>query len=153
MPKQPAQAEVVTLEPAEEMKLLRGLRDLVGERWGYFLGRRLKQSEMNEATKEERKAVNELRKKITGENLEELITNGDIASYQTCLKDIKTAREKVSKKAKPFRDKIAPLNKAQRYLDSVAIPDALKEVGTPVAPRFSLSSWIEKAIAAEKQKK
>jgi len=35
----------------------------------------------------------------------------------------------------------------------VAIPDALKELGTPITPRFSLSKWIGDAIASAKKKK
>lgn len=137
-------------EAQQEWKLLRGFRDLVGERWGYFIGRRITQEEMNEATKEERKAVTEIRKAITGENLEQLITEGDISTYKEKQKAIKEAREVVSKKAEPFREKIAPLRKAQKYLDTVAIPDSLKELGTPVEPAFKLSEWIEKTLKAEK---
>lgn len=150
MPKQPTQVEVPEVELPEEIQqeltLLRGFRDLAGERWGYFLGRRLTQSEMNDATKTEREAVREIRKGITGENLEKLITDGDIVTFQKHLKELNEAREVVSKKAKPFRAKISPLRKAQNYLDMVAIPDALKELGSPVQPRFSLSKWITDAM-------
>ena len=138
-------------EIQQEVKLLRGFRDLVGERMGYFLGRRMKQSEMNDATKTERKKVSEIRKEITGENLETLITNGDVVNYKKHLKSLKDAREVVSKKTKPFREKINPLSKAQKYLDNVAIPDALKELGTPVQPRFSLSNWVKNAMQTEKK--
>jgi len=138
---------------AEEFTLLRGFRDLVGERFGYFLGRRLTQQDMTTKTEAERKAVAEIRKAITGENLETIIANADIKTYQTKLSEMKTARETLSKVAKPFREKISPLAKAQKYLDNVAIPDALKELGTPVQPRFSLSKWIGDALASQKKEK
>ena len=140
-------------EVEQELTMLRGFRDLVGERWGYFLGRKLTQQEMNEKTKTERKAVNEARKAITGENLDNIIINSDIEGFKKAVKNIKDKREVVSKKAKPFREKITPLRKAQSYLDSVAIPDALKELGKPVQPRFTLAKWITDALEAEKANK
>ena len=135
-------------EVQQELTMLKGFRDLVGERWGYFVGRRVKQSEMNDATKTERQAVNTIRKNITGDNLQKIIADGDITTYQNHLKELKEAREVVTKKSKPFREKISPLRKAQKYLDMVAIPDALKELGTPVQPRFSLSKWVSDAMKA-----
>lgn len=146
MDKQETTQVEVPEEVQQELTMLRGFRDLVGERWGYFLGRQLTQADMNEKTKAERKAVNEIRKNITGENLEKLITDSDIETYQNHLKELKNAREVVAKKSKPFRAKISPLRKAQKYLDMVAIPDALKELGSPVQPRFSLSKWITDAM-------
>ena len=137
----------------EELKMLRGFRDLAGERWGYYLGRRLTQAELTEKTKKERKAVAKARKAVTGESLEEIITNGDIVAYKKGLKDIKEKREVFSKVAEPFREKMKPLRKAQNYMDSIAIPDALKELGTPVQPRFTLADWIKKALEAEKANK
>jgi len=125
----------------------------VGERWGYFMGRRLKQAEMTEKTEAERKAVAEVRKAITGDNLKTIISKGDIKTYETKLSEIKTARETLNKVSAPFREKISPLARAQRYLDSVAIPDALKELGTPLQPRFALSQWIADTLAQQKQKK
>jgi len=150
---QTATAQTVALPVEEEVKLLRGFRDLVGERYGYFMGRRLTQQEMTEKTEAERKAVAEVRKDITGDNLKTIIANADIKTYETKLSEVKSARETLSKVSKPFREKISPLAKAQRYLDNVAIPDALKELGTPVQPRFSLSKWLETAIASQKKKK
>ena len=136
-------------EVQKQIKLLYGFRDLAGERWGYFLGRRMTQANMNDQTKEERKKVREVRKEIT-DNLEEYIRTSDLDTYVAKVKALKDAREVVSKKSKPFREKISPIAKAQKYLDTVAIPDALKELGTPVQPRFSLSKWITKAMKSEK---
>jgi len=143
----------VPKEVEQELKLLRGFRDLARERWGYFLGRKLTQQDMNEKTKTERKAVNEARKAITGENLDNIIINSDIEGFKKALVNIKDKREIVSKKSKPFREKMSPLRKAQSYLDSVAIPDSLKELGTPVQPRFTLADWIVKALESEKASK
>jgi len=137
-------------EIQQEIKLLRGFRDLASERWGYFLGRRMKQTEMSDATKTERKKVTEIRKEIS-DNLEDYITNSDLTTYKKKTKALKDAREVVTKKAKPFREKINPLSKAQKYLDNIAIPDALKELGTPVQPRFSLSTWVKDAMQTEKK--
>jgi len=140
-------------EVQEELSLLRGFRDVVRERWGYFLGRKLTGQEMNEKTKKERKAVTDARKAITGENLDNIIINSDIAGYKKALVDIKDKREIVSKLAKPFREKMSPLRKAQSYLDSVAIPDSLRELGTPVQPRFTLAKWVVDALETEKASK
>jgi len=148
-----ATAQAVAIPVEEEVKLLRGFRDLVGERFGYFMGRRLTQQDMTEKTEAERKAVAEIRKDITGDNLKKIVADGDIKVYESKLSALKTARETLSKASKPFRDKISPLAKAQRYLDNVAIPDALKELGTPVQPRFALSKWIDSALASAKKKK
>jgi len=108
---------------------------------------------MTQKTEAERKAVAEIRKEITGDNLKKIIANGDVKIYESKLSAIKTARETLNKVAKPFREKISPLAKAQRYLDNVAIPDALKELGTPIQPRFSLSKWMGDALASQKKKK
>ena len=137
------------VEVQEELSNLRGFRDLIGERWGYWFGRKMKQQEMSEATKEERKAVSEIRKGI---KIEEFIQNSDLDGYNAKMKEIKEAREVVTKKAKPFLEKISPLSKAVRFLDSVAIPDALKQLGTPVQPRFSLSEFIAKQLEQQKKR-
>jgi len=148
----PATAQTVTIPVEEEVKLLRGFRDLVGERFGYFMGRRLTQQDMTEKTAAERKAVSEIRKEIR-DNIPAWIKNADVKTYTVKQDALKTAAEALTKVSKPFREKIAPLSKAQKYLDNVAIPDALKELGTPVQPRFSLSKWIGDAIASQKKKK
>jgi len=150
---QTATAQTVAVPVEQEVVLLRGFRDLVGERYGYFMGRRLTQADMAEKTEAERKAVAEIRKAITGDNLKTIIAKADVKTYEAKLSEIKSARETLNKVSKPFREKISPLAKAQRYMDNVAIPDALKELGTPITPRFSLSKWIGDAIASAKKKK
>ena len=150
MAKQTPAQVVIPKEIQKEITLLRGFRDLVGERWGYFLGRRMTQAELNDKTKGERKKVTEIRKEIR-DNLEDYIKSSDIDTYLQKRKALKDASEIVTKKAKPFREKINPLRKAQKYLDVVAIPDALKELGTPIQPRFSLSKWVKTAMQTEKK--
>ena len=156
MVKQPqtatAQTTAIAIPVEQEVKLLRGFRDLIAERWGYFMGRRLTQEDMSDKTEAERKAVAEARKGITGDNLKTIITKADVKTYESTLAKIKVARETLNTAAKPFREKINPLAKAQKYLDNVAIPDALKELGTPIQPRFSLSKWIGDALASQKKK-
>lgn len=145
-------AEVLKALPEATIKqvaLLVGFRDMVGERWGYWFGARVKRGEMNEATKTLRKKANEISKKIRGEALEELITNGNIEGFRKIVRQLKEQRTKVSTKSKPFREKINPLNKAVKYLDNIAIPDALKELGTPVQPRFTLSDYVQKAMESD----
>lgn len=146
-----AKSETVQVAKAVEVELtnLRGFRDLVGERWGYWLGRRLTQQDMSEKTKAERKVAREIRKAIN-DNLEDTIRNSDIDGYHTQQKKLKEAKAVVKKKSEPFRKKMAPLAKAQKYMDTVAIPDALKELGKPVQPRFSLSEYITEALKKEK---
>ena len=152
MPKQTATTTQATAIVDQELTLLRGFRDLVGERWGYFLGRRLSQEEMSEKTEAERKAVAEVRKTIK-DNIPTYIKNSDIKTYTELQAKLKNAAEELGKVTKPFREKISPLAKAQKYLDNVAIPDALKELGTPIQPRFSLSKWLNEALASAKKKK
>jgi len=133
-----------------ELTNLRGFRDLVGERMGYMLGRRVKQAEMNEATEKERKKVREINKDIK-DNIEKFIEKSDIKTYKARLEDLKEARKVVTTKTKPFREKISPLSKAVKYMDNIAIPDALKELGTPVQPRFTLSAFIKQQLEAQKK--
>ncbi len=144
-----AETVEIPAEIQEELTNLRGVRDLVGERWGYFMGRRLKQTEMNEATKTERKAANEISKSIK-DNLEKFIKDADIDGYKEQIKKLADARKVVAEKSKPFREEIKPLAKAQKYLDTIAIPDALKEIGHPITPRFNLSNWIKKTLEEQK---
>lgn len=134
----------------EEVTLLRGFSDLVGERMGYFVGRRKKQAELNELTKEEREAVTTIRKGITGKNLVKLITDGNIKEYNEIVATLNTAREVVTEKSKPLRAVINPLRKAQNYIDTVCIPNALEQLGKPIQERFSLSKWVKEGMEAEK---
>jgi hypothetical protein len=137
---------------ARTATMLLGFRDIVAERMGYFLGRRLTQTEMSDKTETERKAVAEIRKDIR-KNIPTWIKDANLKEYAKKTEELKTASEKLSGAAAPFRAKISPLARAQKYLDNVAIPDALKQLGTPIAPRFSLSKWINDTLEQEKKKK
>jgi len=146
----PKQEVVEAIQEAEvsveqEVTLLRGFRDLVAEGLGYYLGAKAVQAEASEKTKEQRTKANSIRKEINS-HLEEWIKNADIDSYKAKTTEYAEAREALKKVMKPFNEKKKPLNKAWRYCVNVAFPDALKELGAPVQPRFSLSKWIQAAI-------
>lgn len=150
-----AEAPVVSAMPVkQELTLLRGFRDLVGQRFGIFVGRRLKQQELTEKTEAERKAVNEVRKEIK-KNIPDWIANGDKASYDAKMADFKTASEAHSeaKKATGLPPVIKVLAHGQRYLDNEAIPNALSELGKPVQPAFSLAEWLQNRLEEQKKAK
>jgi Ni,Fe-hydrogenase I large subunit len=111
------------------------------------------QQDMAEKTKEQSKTARELAK-TEHTKIEEFIENPSdeiktvIVTTRASLKD---ARATLKEARKPFMEKITPLAKAVRYCDNVAIPDSLKELGHPVAPRFSLSDWAKEAIAPKKK--
>jgi len=150
MPKQTA-VEAVEAEVSvdQEITLLRGFRDLVAEGLGYYLGAKAITAEASEKTKDLRKKANGIRKEINS-HLEEWIKNSDIESYKAKTTEYAKARAKLREAMKPFNERKNPLNKAWRYCVNVAFPDALKELGAPVQPRFSLSKWIESAISKKK---
>jgi hypothetical protein len=135
--------------------MLEGFLELVGERFGYWMGRRLTQQEMSEKCKEEIKAVREKNKQLS-ENIEAFLetpTDDLKTTIKANQKDLASLRKVAAEKTKPFRDKIAPLAKAQKYCDNVCIPDSLKELGKPAVPRFNLSDWITKALETTQKKK
>jgi len=135
--------------------MLEGFADLVGERFGYWMGRRLQQQSMSEKCKIELTAVREKSKSLR-EHVEELIAEEKPevrVTIQQEQKELKDLRKTASDVTKPFREKIGELAKATKYCDNVTIPDSLKELGKPVAPRFSLSEWVSKALEAAKNKK
>ena len=157
-----AQAEqvAVTVEEGlpfteENFKLLNGFSMLVAERFGYYMARRLTQQDMNEKLAEEIKPIRELRKQIS-ENIEKHIENPSEDLQKAIFEGRKDLDEKLkplNEKRKPYLEKMKPLQAAVRYLDVVAIPDSLKELGHPVTPRFTLSEWVCTALAQQKRKK
>jgi len=152
MPKQEVvevSEEQVSME--QELALLRGFRDLVAEGLGYYLGAKAITAEAKEDEKvaEARKSVSTIRKEIT-KSIPSWIENADIKSYQEKTAELQSARDHLKEVMKPYNERKRPLNKAWRYCVNVAFPDALKELGAPVQPRFSLSKWIESAIAKKK---
>jgi alcohol dehydrogenase class IV len=48
--------------------------------------------------------------------------------------------------------KVKMLNKGMKYIDNVAIPDSLKELGVQLQPAFSLSEWVKKAVEKKSRK-
>jgi len=138
---------------ADQQALQVAFIELVGERYGYWLARRMTQQDMAEKTKEQSKSVRELAK-TERTKIEEYIekpTDAVRTAILNARKSLKTARETLKTARKPFMEKLNPLAKAVRYCDSVAIPDSLKELGHPIAPRFSLSDWAKEAIKPKKK--
>jgi hypothetical protein len=151
LPKQSAKQETVPVE-VDRQALQEAFVELVGERYGYWLGRRVTQQEMATATKEQAKTVRELTKTVNT-NIEAYIADASDDLKTTIVTTRKTLAEakKTLKTARaPFQKKMAPLAKAVRYCDNVAIPDSLKELGHPIQPRFSLSEWVQDAIKPKK---
>ena len=140
----------VSEEVEQELTLLRGFRDLVHEGLGYYFGAKAIQSEASEKTKEQRKAASTIRKDVST-HMEEWIKNADVTAYNEKMTALKEARKAVSEATKPFNEKKNPLSRAWKYCVSVALPDSLKELGTPVQPTFSLSDWIAEAIKPKKK--
>jgi len=144
----------VEVQPTK-MDMLEAFAELVAERYGYFTARRLTQQDMSEKCKAEMEAVNAKRKAMN-ENIEKLL-EAENEEARTAIhvqaKDLKTLKEEADTAKKPYLEKIKPLSQAQKYCDSIAIPDFLKELGHPVQPRFSVSDWMSKALEQSKQKK
>lgn len=130
---------------------------MVGERMGYFMARRLKQQEMGKTCEKELKAVRETNSSLH-DHIVDLIEE-EKPELRDAIhkeqKELKGLRKTADEATKPFREKIGELAKAVKYIDNVFIPDSLKELGKPVAPRFSLSEHVAKALesAAKKSKR
>jgi len=135
----------------EELTNLRGFRDLLAEKTGYMLGRKVKQGEMNEETKTERKNASAISKTIR-DSIPEWIKDANVTEYEAKKKAYADASEIVSKKSKPFRTQIAPLTKAVKFMDNVAIPESLKLLGVTIQPTFSLSDFMQAELEKQKQK-
>lgn len=148
-----ATQEAVAVSAEDRMALLEGFVQLVGERWGYWLARRLTAQEMSEHVKDMAKKVRELGKTISTK-IEEFLETPD-QEIKTVIvesrKQLADAKKEVKEAREPFQKKMNPLAKAIRYMDSVAIPDSLKELGSPIQPRFSLSDWVTSAVASKKK--
>jgi regulator of sigma D len=144
-------ALVIPEEIEQELTLLRGFRDLAAERTGYALGVSALNAEMKDATEEQRKASNEARKNLR-QNLETFIQNGDFEGYKKALEEVERTGKTLKEARKPHMAKISPLRKGIKYIDNVAVPDSLKELGVTVQPAFSLSDWIKKAVETKKRR-
>lgn len=157
MPKQKAtegqaEAEALVIPEAiqEELTLLRGFRDLMAERVAYSMGVQAVNEDKREKTEAERKANAEARKYLR-ENLETFIANADVTGYKTALEEIEKTSKALREANKPFMEKITPLRRAIKYIDNVAVPNSLKELGVTVQPAFSLSEWIKKVLEERKR--
>jgi len=141
--------------PVVDMQALQeAFVELVGERWGYYVARRLTQQDMTTATKDQAKAVSTMVKAVNTA-IEEYIANASDDLRTQILngrKSIAEAKKTLRTARAPFMQKMTPLAKAVRYCDNVAIPDSLKELGHPIQPRFSLSDWAQKAIQPKPKK-
>jgi len=154
MAKGKAVSETLVIPEAvqEELTLLRGFRDLVAERTAYMFGAKELNAEIKDKTAEQRKAFNEASKYLK-EHLEEFVKNGDYEGFKQALQ-VKAEKSKVYREARKQagQGKVNKLRKGIRYIDNVAIPDSLKELGVNVQPRFSLSDWIKKAVETKKRR-
>jgi len=147
-----ATALVIPKEVEEELTLLRGFRDLVAERTGYALGVIALNAEMKEATAEQRKANLEARKHLR-KSLEDFIKNADFDGYKKAVEEIEKTGKALKEARKPHMAKITPLRRAIKYIDNVAVPQSLEQLGVKVQPAFSLSEWIKKAVESQKKRK
>ena len=139
-------------EISEEMTLLRGFRDLLAERTGYMFGAKALSTTMSEKTEKERKVVRDKGKSLKEAftTLIEQPTKQHSDNYLTVQKEVDVARKANKEAREPHMAKITPLKRAVRYIDVVAVPDALKQLGSSIQPRFSLSDWVSKAIVKKK---
>lgn len=154
------QAVTIPKEVEEELTLLRGFKDLVAERTGYMFGAKALSTTMSEKTEKQRKDVTDKGKsfKEAFKTLIEQPTKKHSENVLTVQKELDEAREVNKKAREPHMAKITPLRRAVRYIDAVAVPDALKELqpfmpkdAEPLGlPRFSLSKWVSKQIAKKK---
>jgi len=163
MPDKQKTTQIVVPEALqEEVRLLRGFAILGAERTAYMFGSRSLTTDMSKASAAERKTLSEANKNIR-DNLPAWVKAGSEKEYEKALKAVTDARKALSTKDKPTRDKIAPLRRAMKYIDVVAVPEAIKELANVtsdpevkkklvVAPSFKLSEWIGKAIEANKKK-
>lgn len=134
----------------KDTKLLMGFRDLIAERTGYAFGVRVLSEELREATKDQRKAVNEARKSLK-QNLENYIKNADIEGYKSALALIKDRSAELKKVSEDSVSKINRLRKAIRFIDNVMTPAFLNQMGVTVLPLREPKSWVEEKIQEVKE--
>ena len=162
---QPVQTETEAVTPAvqstseltskQRVTMLEGYVALDAELYGYKLAKKEVQADSNKATASDRKKFSEAGKQIS-ENVEKLI---ELPTVETA-DAIKTARKErasvaalLKKAREPFTTKAKPLNKAIKYIEKVAKPDALHYLGITVVPVFKISQEVEDGIAAEEAAK
>jgi len=150
----PSKTKQETVPEVDMQALREAFVELVAERWGYYVGRRVTQQDMATATKDQRKAVSDLNKGVNKAIEEYIVEASDDLRTQIVngRKAVAEAKKVLSTARAPFMKKMTPLAKAVRYCDNVAIPDSLKELGHPIQPRFSLSDWVQTAITQKPKK-
>jgi len=120
---------------------------VVAERYGYYFGKRLLQSQILKKTGEERKKVKEITKTISEKISEYLEKGSDVRSEVLSLRqELAKIREAMKEKTSEEMQKIAILNKALSYLDKIVIPAMFERVGIKIVPRTEVSDYILNAI-------
>lgn len=152
MPKAVTQTQTSAQLEEKDAKLLFGFRDLIAERTGYAFGVRVLSEELREATKDQRKAVNEARKNLK-QNLETYIKNADIDGYKSALALIKERSAELKKASEGTVSKINKLRRAIRFIDNVMTPAFLNQMGVTVLPLREPKSWVEAKIQEVKEAK
>lgn len=149
---QKSKEETLTLEQMEQkLQNYMGFAELMARRTGYALGRRETTKKMNTASKTVREKANDIRKVIK-KGIPNWIEKANVKEFEKQMKALADASAAVSKKTKPFRDKIAPLTKAVKYIDNIAVPASLKLLNVKVQPRFSLSKFMKDELEKQKTK-
>ncbi|MEM2181018.1 MAG: hypothetical protein QXP32_09425 [Nitrososphaeria archaeon] len=119
-----------------QVLLNQALLDIITERWGYYFGKRILQSELMKRTVTERKTIRELNEKIN-EKINNYLSKGidvreDVIALKTELTKVKT---ELSQKSQPYNEKIRTINKVLSYLDKEVIPSALENItGKKILP-------------------
>jgi hypothetical protein len=147
------QTEVI-VESTNRLEMLETFAGLISERWGYVFGRKINTAEANKAVKADAAKAREIGATFKEHlaNLRKVPTPENAKALDATEEELKKARKIVAVARKPFTEKSKPLVQAIKYLDNVAVPDSLKEIGYPILPRFSLSEWVGKAVDASKKK-
>ena len=136
------------------LEMLEMFADLVAEQVGYKLGRKANVSEANKTVKADATKAREIGKEFK-EAISALRKEPNEANAKTADEKenaLVAQRKVVAKARKPFNEKNKPLTDGVKYIENIALPDSLKELGKTVAPRFSLSDWAKKAVDASKKK-
>jgi hypothetical protein len=149
--------EIVPEGQMTELEMLKGFKNMVAERYCYVLAKKAQSSDLNEKTEKERKASATAGKTVSKalETFLEDSTDVNRDAYKAAIKDLGKARKELStaRTATGLPDKIKELSSGIAYMDKIAIPDSLKELGTPIAPRFTLSEYVKSSVDAMKKKK
>jgi hypothetical protein len=165
-----SEAQTVTVDAeAGRLDMLEAFAELVSERFGYAVARKLKMAEMNEKIEAEKKQAQEIRKAIAfrlkfdkknggytydmGEVLKEAVETGNWQAFEGKLTELSGVKKAIDGVATPYRKEANILAKAVKYIDTVAIPASLNELGYPIEARFSLSDWVKKGIESQRKRK